>query len=192
MRSCPATGRPLLKNRFDPVTWEIFPLAQYLAHDKTAMIHHDLGQFVDNQERLAWTLGLGYAMSYRVHAPALRDAAVRQWLLWLDRLQKSVCARYFAKPLDEFSHRWATNSSTHENGILRARYGDLRVTANLNSQPSREDGRELAGYGFQVSAPGLVAAHLNTLAGHRFGKNGVSFVTEETAQRAEIWIFCSP
>ena len=188
----PSDGRPLLKNRFDPVTWEIFPLAQYLAHDKTAMIHHDLGQFVDNQERLAWTLGLGYAMSYRVHAPALRDIAVRQWLLWLDRLQKSVCARYFAKPLDEFSHRWATNSSTHENGILRARYGDLRVTANLNSQPSREDNRELAGYGFQVSAPGLVAAHLNTLAGHRFGKNGVSFVAEKTAQRAEIWIYARP
>ena len=32
------------------------------------MIHHDLGQFVTNRQVLAWTLGLGFSMSYRVHA----------------------------------------------------------------------------------------------------------------------------
>ncbi len=88
----PSDGRSLLKHRYDPTTWEIFPLAQYLAHDKLAMIHHDLGQFVMDREKVSWTLGLGYAMSYRLQAPALNDPAARQWLLWLDRLQKSVCA----------------------------------------------------------------------------------------------------
>jgi len=188
----PSDGRPLMKNRFDSRTWEIFPMAQFIAHDKTAMIHHDLGQFVDNQERLSWTLGLGYSMSYRIHAPALREAAARQWLLWLDRLQKSVCARYFAKPLDEFTHHWAADLPTHENGTIGARYGDLRVVANLDSQPKLQFGRELAGYGFLVSAPGLVAAQLETLAGRDFGKNGTAFVAEGTDERVELWIYARP
>jgi hypothetical protein len=185
----PGDGRPLLKHRYDPALWEIFPLAQYLAHDKLAMIHHDLGQSVSDRQKLSWTLGLGYAMSYRTHALSLGDPAVRQWLLWLDRLQKSVCVRYMARPLDDFSHRWQADSPTCENGVMRARYGDLRVVANLGSQPRQEETRQLAGYGFLASAPGLIAANLGALGGHDFGKEGVSFVTEGNAHRAHIWIY---
>ena len=180
--------RPLLKYRYDPARWEIFPLAQYLAHDKLAMIHHDLAQSVTTRERLSWTLGLGYAMSYRLHALSLGDPAVRQWLLWLDRLQKSVCVRYIGRPLDEFTHQWKS-SATYENGVIRARYGDLRVVANLDSRPRQEGGRQLAGYGFLASGPGLMAADLRTLAGHDFGEEGVSFVTEGDARRTDVWVY---
>ena len=69
--------RQFMKSRYAPATWEIFPVAQYIAHDKTAMIHHDLGQFVTNRETLAWTLGLGFSLSYRVAAPALRTGRAR-------------------------------------------------------------------------------------------------------------------
>jgi hypothetical protein len=187
----PSSGRPLLKHRYDAATWEIFPLAQYLAHDEVVMIHHDLGQSVTDRQTVSWTLGLGYAMNYRTHVLSLTDPATRQWLLWLDRLQKSVCVRYVARPLDDFSHHWESDSSTYENGLIRARYGDLRVVANLDSRPRQEE-RQLAGYGFLVSAPGLIAANLRTLAGQDFGNEGVSFVTEGNVQHTDIWIYARP
>ena len=38
------------------------------------MVHHDLGQFVTDDEVLAWTLGLGYGLSYWVNAADLDQA----------------------------------------------------------------------------------------------------------------------
>ena len=81
-RIVPTQGGPpwrtMFKAIYDPAAWEVFPVAQYIAHDKVAMIHHDLGQFVTNRETLAWTLGLGYSLSYRAAGVAgkPRPAAV--------------------------------------------------------------------------------------------------------------------
>jgi hypothetical protein len=178
-----------MKDRYDPALWEVFPLAQYLAHDKLAMIHHDLGQFVTNRQILAWTLGLGYSMSFRVHAPALRDDAIRHWLLWLDRIQKSVAARYVGRPLDAFAH---VRNSPNDDGLFRAEYGPLRVVANLGSRPRQEAAGELAAYGFLVTEPGLVAANVSRGGGHDFGEEGVSFVVEQHGQRTDVWIYARP
>ncbi len=82
--------RRLMKHEYSPRTWDIFPLAQIIAHDKCSFLHHDLGQFVTNRETLAWTLALGYGLSYHIAAPALERDGPREWLRWLDRLQKSV------------------------------------------------------------------------------------------------------
>lgn len=185
--------RQFFKQRYDPATWEIFPLAQYLAHDKTAMIHHDLGQFVTNRQTLAWTLGLGFSLSYRVHAPALSSDAVRQWLLWLDRLQKSVCARYVGQALEDFGHERGPGPAPDDDGLLRSTYrsGSLRVAANLGPRPRREVGQELAGYGFLVQAPDLVAANL-ARAGSALGDEGFSFLVEGDHRRIEVWIYARP
>lgn len=190
----PTEGRPdwvrPMRVRFDPRTWEVFPLAQYIAHDKTMMIHHDLGQFVTNDEVLSWTLGLGFAMSARTSAEGLaaRESA-RQWLLWLDRLQKSVCARYIGKPLTAFEH---DRGGTDAEGVIRTAYGALRITANLDAQPRREAGQQLAGFGFLCTAPGLVAAHLRSLGGRDFGVQGISFVSQEKAGGADVWVYAAP
>src|SRR5438105_2676287 len=94
--------RTFLKDRFTPATWDIFPVAQYIAHDKTSMLHHDLGQFVTDDEVLSWTLGLGYGLSYRVSTTDLSRRSTLEWLRWLDRLQKSVCAHYVGQPVLSF------------------------------------------------------------------------------------------
>ena len=94
-----------------PETWTIFPLAQAIAHDKTVLLHHDLGQFITNDQVLSWSLGLGYSLSYRLAAAALAQDVPREWLAWLDRLQKSVCARYIGEPLADFSHDRAPSIS---------------------------------------------------------------------------------
>ena len=96
-------ARPF-KSRYPATTWEIFPVAQVLAHDKAAMLHHDLGKFVSDRRTLAWTLGLGFAMSERVTARALADPRRLEWLRWLARIQQSISARYVGEPVLAFEH----------------------------------------------------------------------------------------
>lgn len=184
--------RQFMKRRYDPATWEVFPVAQYLAHDKTAMLHHDLGQFVTHRPSLAWTLGLGFAMSYRVRAASLQEDRPRQWLLWLDRLQKSICSRYIGQPLDDFHHQRDPQSGIEDDGVIRARYGQLNVAANLGSGTRKEAGRELAPFGFLITAPDLVAGNLAQVAGKVFGEEGTSFLVEKKGGRFNVWIYAPP
>lgn len=188
----PTEGMPKwvrrMREYYHPATWEVFPLAQYIAHDKTAMIHHDLGQFVTNPQVLSWTLGLGFAMSDRISGPGLAREPARQWLLWLDRLQKSVCARHMGKPLDGFEH---DRGGTGDDGVIRTRYADLTIVANLDPRSRTESGHQLAPFGFLCTAPGLVAANLQSLGGRDFGPQGVSFVSQQRAGADDVWVYAS-
>jgi len=171
------TWRRLMKEEFAPDTWTVFPLAQYIAHDKAAMLYHDLGQFVTNRETLSWALGLGFCMSFRVGAAELKRDAARHWLLWLDRVQKSVCSRYVGEPLRAFEH----DRSDADDGVIRATYGDVRIVANLDPVPRTEGGRELPPFGFYAHAPGLTAGSL--------GDDRSSFVCEGTRSKADVWVY---
>ena len=178
-----------MKQTYAPATWEIFPVAQLVAHDKAAMIHHDLGQFVTNRQVLAWTLGLGFSMSYRVHATALEHDAPREWLRWLDRVQKSICARYVGQPLRDFGHDRGVHPTVEDDGVIRAQYGPVRLLANLNARPCREADRQLAPYGFWATAPGLVAANLKSLGGIDFRDTGISFAAEGEGRKGNLWVY---
>jgi len=184
--------RTFMKHKYPPETWEIFPLAQYIAHDKTAMLYHDLGQFVTNRQVLAWTLGLGFCMSHRINARALAQDARREWLRWLDRVQKSVCSRYVGEPVRAFRHDRGSAIGLEDDGIMRAVYGDVEIAANLGAKERTERDRELPPYGFYATAPGMVAANLKRLGELDFGDDGVSFVTEEKAQDTHIWVYEYP
>ncbi len=183
----PPWARPM-KSVYPPSTWELFPVAQIIAHDKAAMLHHDLGKFVVDRPSLSWTLGLGFSMSYVVRARSLAEPGPREWLKWLDRLQKSVCARYVGEPVHGFEHRQA-EARESDDGLIQATYGPVSVTANLGPTVRAESGRVLPGYGFWAAAPGMIAANVKELAGADFGEEGVAFVTEGDAGRAQIWIY---
>lgn len=192
----PSVGGPswrtFMKHQYPPETWEIFPLAQYIAHDKAAMLYHDLGQFVTNRQVLAWTLGLGFCMSYRISAPMLKQDACLEWLRWLDCIQKSVCSRYVGKPVNAFEHSRVSAIDPEDDGILRAVYGDVEIVANLGLKERTEQNRELPPYGFYATAPGMIAANLKRLGGLDFWDDGISFVTEEKAQNTHIWVYEYP
>ncbi len=214
---------------YPPDTWTIWPLAQRIAHDKCAFFHHDLGKFVVTPSDMAWTLGLGFNMSYSMHAKSVTEARAMGWLAWLDRIQKSVCARYTGEPVAAFVHTRAEANTEHrtpsiehrstdstansqqptpntqssstlaprppplpDDGMIRAQYGSVKIVANLGPDPRDADGRALAGFGFRATAPGMVAGHLQSLAGVSFATNGCSFVAEAVADRAEIWFLASP
>src|ERR1035438_9417141 len=58
--------------RYPRATWTIYPLAERLAHDKTFMMYHDLGQFVTDAPTLAWAMALGFSLSARTSPGALQ------------------------------------------------------------------------------------------------------------------------
>jgi hypothetical protein len=208
----PTEHRPvwvrLFKSNYPADTWEIFPLALAVAHDKAIFMHHDLGQFVTNDQILSWTLGLGYSLSYRANASALSQDAPREWLAWLDRLQKSVCARHLGTPLRDFKHDrtplFATGGDPRrdsDDGILRATYGDVKLVCNLGdvprtvswhgeSTPATADCRlptatplSLPPYGFRTEAPGMTAG---------LAPDGTGYVTETAKGKTDLWIYGYP
>ena len=179
------TWRQLTKYVHHPSTWSVFPLAQYIAHDKCSMTHHDLGQFVTNRETLSWTLGLGFGLSYRVSAASLDRDQIRGWLEWLDRVQKSVCSKYVGEPVVSFEHDRGPDPTTADDGIIRAQYGPVKITANLGPQARLEAGVRIAPYGFTASAPGVLAGCIE-------GEDGgepVEFVSQQEGERARVWVY---
>ncbi len=181
--------RQFLRDTLSPSTWQVFPLAQYLAHDKTAMLYHDLGQFVTTRRVATWTLGLGFQMSMRCSANGVDRPNVRDWLSWVDRLQKSVCGRYLGQPVTRFDHQQAARPSADDDGLITAAYGPIEIVANLGPRPVKAGERELAGYGFRVSGPDLVAANLQTIGDQDYGEEGLHYVAEATRSTAELWVW---
>ena len=176
--------RRLMKYEYSPATWDIFPVAQIIAHDKCSLIHHDLGQFVTNRETLTWTLALGYGLSCRINASTLEKDAPREWLRWLDRLQKSVVARYVGEPMKCFAHERGDQPTRDNDGVIRATYGPVEIVANLGPQPRAVAGRTLLAWGFCATAPGVVAGSLQD--------DVASFVAEGDARRADVWVYATP
>jgi len=181
----------LLKADYPADTWEIFPLAPALMHDKAIFLHHDLGQFVTNDRVLSWTLGLGYSLSYRATCSALETQdAPREWLAWLDRLQKSVVTRELGTPLRAFKHDRAPLFATggdlrreSDDGTLAATYGDVAFLCNLGDVPRTVGGVRLPPYGFRADAPGLTAG---------YAPDGTGYVAETRKSKTDLWIYGAP
>ena len=155
------------------------------------MIHHDLGQFVTNRQVLAWTLGLGFSMSYRASAPASLGSPGRA-----SGCDGSTGCR----------SRWprATSASRsadfrHDRGPRPAWRTTARSSLNTgrsDSWPTSSRGRaarpaddQLAAFGFLATAPGLVAANLKSLGGIDFGDEGISFVAEGDGRKGDVWVY---
>ena len=177
--------RRFLRDRYAPSTWQIFPMAQYIAHDKLAMNYNDLSAPVTTDETVSWTLGLGYGMTYYLNPTDINQEPTRQWLLWIDRLQKSVCARYTGMAVNSFSHQWGTGT-LDDNGVIWAGYGTVNIVSNLGPQALASNGTLIAPYGFHASAPGMVAAELIPPG----GSSAVSSVAEtNNGGGIDFWIY---
>jgi len=158
-----------LRYRYPPGEWAVFPMMQYLAHDKALFTLHDLGHFVFTEEQLAYVLGLGYGLSYRLAGPDLDRAEVREWLGWLDALQKSLCGRYAGQPLAEFALVGGAPAAVG-GPVMVATYPGLTVAANTGGErvAPADLGAALswaAAAGLQMAGPGFLAAGDGLLAG---------------------------
>ncbi len=149
-----------LDSFYSPSVWNIFPLVQAIGHDTTLMSHHNSAN-ISTPARLAWTLVFGFHIT--AHYPANQES--RQWLLWLDAIQKNVVARYSGAPLKEWEHTWGKHGET---GLMRAVYGNVSILANMTGAPRQEGKFIIADNGFLVQAPRLLAAYVEGING-RFG-----------------------
>jgi hypothetical protein len=158
--------RTFMRDRFPRDSFEFFPLAQAMAHDKLAFAHHDLGQFVTNREVLAWTLALGFNMSCRTEASALAQDGPREWLKYLQRVQRSVAARYVGQGVRSWEYL--------DRDTIAARYGEVLVTSNLNPQKIR----------FRAESPRVLASDTGT---------GAPFISQARSDgRFDVWFYGAP
>jgi hypothetical protein len=138
--------------------WAFSPLALWLGHDKVVFAHHDLGQFVTNRESLAWTLAIGYQLSFRADADFLQKEENRRWLNWLSALQRALGPHIIGAPLKQWSEPTP--------GVYRAQYGDALVIANTTPRPHVLDAKTtLAAYGFLATKGEISAGCVDRIDG---------------------------
>lgn len=183
----PTPGAPVwrryLHERYDPAVWTIFPLAQHLAHDKVAFAYNNLGASTATDEAVVWALSLGYGMTYLLEVGDLERTPKREWLRWIDRLQKSVVARLTGCGIEAFTHQRGVGFSS---GTIQATYGPVAIDSNLDPANRLSGSRLLAPHGFLATAPGMVAARLIEPG----GAEPVNFVAEaNTAGGCDFWIY---
>lgn len=143
-----------LKDKLPPALWTLFPILQLLAHEKLFLTHHDLDGNVSTPERVSLTLGLGFMMMSWANPVQEQQ---RHWLYWLDRLQKSVCARYAGGGVSKFEH---SRPRPDSDGVIRAVYGPISVTANLDSAPLQEGDFLIAPGGHHCKGDGMESGYL--------------------------------
>jgi hypothetical protein len=187
----------LNRNRFPAGDWTFYPLFSFLAHDKTVFALHDLGHFVTDVERQAYTVALGYSMSYACSPATLRRPETVQWLTWLDRVQKSVCRRYTGQPLLAYDTPVRDERGRPSAEVFATDYGTIRAVANVSG--SRRQVRdcvpgELPSPGWtqiELAAPGFLAWGEGVTCGFVDGRSvwgtGFALETMEGACSGLVW-----
>jgi hypothetical protein len=175
----PSHSRVLYEDLWPRGAWRIEPLALFLAHDKVLFYHHDLGGFVRNRRDLSITLVMGYGLSWWTHT-ANPSSTERDWIERLCRMQAAIGPRCAGRRLDEFEHLAPE--------VLRSRWGDLEVIANLTPKPWTVDAQTvLAPEGFLARAPDLQAGICVRHAGQDLGPHGSWLIREKQHERWSEW-----
>ncbi len=164
--------------------WEYFPLAQFLAADKVIFAHHDLGQFVTNREVLLWTLAMGYQLSYKITPADLAKPPLRNWLLYLDHIQKTIASAYIGKPLKSF--RYLTGSGG--TGVLETTFPGVRLVANATDKPYPLNDVVIAPLGFYAQAPNAEAGILSAYGGRSYEKDDLWLIRHGDQNRITVTV----
>ena len=126
-------------------TWEPYPLALWLLHDKILFYQHDLSTntFSEDPGVLTWNMAYGTMLSYNWQW-ADNEPLTNPWLNLVSNLQRVVSSRYAGQQFTEFTKLRAQ--------VTRSTFGDLSVVANW--QPALTypiDGHKIAPGGFYAT-----------------------------------------
>ena len=127
---------------FGAGTWEPYPLADWLFHDKVLMYQHDLyeGTMATDSEALTWNMAFGLVSSFSWQTA---PAETSPWLELAVALQRDLGPHYAGVPLTGY------RSLTPR--VTRSTFGDLGVIANWDTDAGYTDG------GYDVAPNGFLA-----------------------------------
>lgn len=156
-------------------------------HDKLSLSHHDLGSGLHMRKHVSMTLGIGYTMMMHGNVRTYTENAERmEFAKWLDVLQKNVVSKYIGKKMRRFSHKWRDVSKDIDDGIYRAKYGDIKVVANMSEFPLEEKNAAISAGGFQASGDGVYAGIVDSLGGIAGGE-GCGYAVNTASKK--VWIY---
>ncbi|MGI6353549.1 MAG: DUF6259 domain-containing protein [Lentisphaeria bacterium] len=168
-----------LKYKFPEGEWQFFPILSYLGHDQCLFTPHDLGHFIRRPEHLCVAVAFGLTMSDTWNCRDHRSAFKKNWVHWLDAVQKTAAADYAGKKLLDFRYLEEGHNRPFPHELLYTRYADdIVIVSNMGDKPialkglvdvtglPREelnwlDGQTLPGYGFYISSPRVRVARIN-------------------------------
>ncbi|HXG75727.1 MAG TPA: DUF6259 domain-containing protein [Gaiellaceae bacterium] len=139
------------ERRFGAESWEPFPLALWLVHDKVLMYQHDLYDetLTTDPEVLLYNVAFGTMLSYAWDAE--RGTLDSPWLDLVGRVQRALGPHVAGQPLTRF-RRLAPD-------VTETVFGDYSVVANWSRAAAYDhEGRRLAPLGFLARRDGRVVA----------------------------------
>ncbi|MST97454.1 hypothetical protein FYJ85_10425 [Victivallaceae bacterium BBE-744-WT-12] len=195
--------------------WNFYPLIAAMTHDKVIFTQHDLGGAVDNMYQMSLSLAFGFSMINYGWTEKYDDRQNLEWVKWLDRVQKSVCAAYAGVPLKSFSHDWNLYGKEHEgvmlrrsyipkgrhtireyrentnDGVVKTAYGPVEITANLGPAPLQDGNNLIAPYGFIAKGTDFVAGVVKAW-GNIQAQDDFSFVVGADGAGTAAWLYAKP
>ena len=137
--------------------YEAFPLAQTVAGGDALFAPHLGDPIATSSGGVAWSLALGYQLFASLWTVQMFDAEYMAWLGFLSDLQRWVAAYCMGTAPTGFRYL----SGSGNTGVIEARYGPMRVVANLSAGPYRLGGGiVIAPKGFYAVSPEARAGYL--------------------------------
>ena len=167
-------------------------LSGAMFHDKVSLTHHNLGSSVETPRDAAITLGYGFSMINFAYEHFFNNVkGYRDWIKWVDRIQKSVAAKYIGKKMHSFKHSWRDEKSADGDGVIRAKYGDVSIVANMGKGGLKNKRVVLGEDSFYATAPGMIAAgNLKKIGSKKVGNS--SFIVEKIGDKTFLWLYGEP
>ena len=121
-------------------TWQPFPLALWLLHDKVLLYQHDLCEctFTTDPQILTWNLAFGFLLSYTWDEQT--HSLESPWLPIVTAFQRALGPRYAGVALTSYRRIAA--------GVTETRFGRYSVVANWTREPYTLAGYRIAPGGF--------------------------------------------
>jgi len=186
MKSDPA-GDTDYNGRYGKGGWAWSPMFMYAVHDRVISSLHNLGDSVDDEQRLGTVLALGYSIMSNAADCACdtlkeQDPKMR-WLWWLDAVQKNVCARYLGQELLQFQYI--------DKYVIAAEYPNLKLWVNLTNATYDLPAEKvtLAPFGWYARSDDqtLQAGHVLRGYGQVF-KTPVNFIRVIDGGKVKAWL----
>ena len=147
---------------FDPLCYEIYPLAQYVADGKALFTHHLGGPLVENSETLAWTLVLGYQIIINMTAGESLTAEKWDWVNFLAELQNKFGPYYMGRAMLGFEYLAGSGNDC----VIRSLFENYEVVANLTADEYIYKDVAIASKGFYAESAEWIAGLSNNETGY--------------------------